>query len=85
MVEKLEECPQCHKPLSQGGYDMQRCPCGWDAMRRADLKTAPLYVEDPRLAVAVAALRVIATMPGYSPDAPNFRVIAQTALKEVGR
>lgn len=48
-----------------------------------DLKTPPLYVEDPRLKIAIAALRVIATMPGYSPDVPNFRVVAQVALKEI--
>ena len=49
-----------------------------------DLKTPPLYPEDGRLQIATAALRVIAKMPGYSPDSPNFRVVAQTALKEIG-
>lgn len=48
-----------------------------------DIRTPPLYVEDPRLQIALAALRVIARMTGYSPDKPGFRVVAQAALKEI--
>lgn len=32
-IEKAEECPKCGAGLSQLGYDMQQCPCGWDAMK----------------------------------------------------
>ncbi len=32
MAEKLDLCPKCGKVLSQFGYDMQQCICGWNAM-----------------------------------------------------
>jgi hypothetical protein len=32
MAEKHESCPDCHKPLRGAGYDLQHCPCGWDAL-----------------------------------------------------
>lgn len=46
-------------------------------------ETPPLYPNDHRLEIAIAALRLIAIMPGYSPESPNFRVVAQTALKDI--
>ena len=30
MAEKLDECPDCRRPLRDAGYDLQHCPCGWD-------------------------------------------------------
>lgn len=35
MIEKKEDCPKCGKNLSQIGYDMQTCTCGWSAMMPA--------------------------------------------------
>jgi hypothetical protein len=32
MAEKLGACPDCREPLRDGGYDLQHCPCGWDAL-----------------------------------------------------
>ena len=32
IVEKSEICPRCRADLDQFGYDMQQCPCGWNAM-----------------------------------------------------
>ena len=33
MAEKVDTCPDCGKPLSQAGYDLQHCPCGWDRLQ----------------------------------------------------
>lgn len=28
-LEKLEDCPECGRTLTQTGYDAQACGCGW--------------------------------------------------------
>ncbi len=32
--DKFENCPECKAELTQEGYDMQRCACGWGPLGR---------------------------------------------------
>ena len=51
IAEKAEECPQCGGALSQHGYDMQQCPCGWNAM----LRPTPAACEEAKHLIASVA------------------------------
>ena len=48
MIEKLDNCPVCDKPLSQGGYDMQTCGTHFVAGKiRNHRKPSPVLPGEP--------------------------------------
>lgn len=45
---KCENCPECKAELSQSGYDMQVCPCGWGPFGVASKAVKPQQFDRAR-------------------------------------
>jgi hypothetical protein len=64
VTEKLDDCPRCGKSLSQAGYDLQHCPCGWD--RLAGLEDNPYQGTIVRLEPSITPIDTAAALASIS-------------------